>query len=65
MVSLLKQLAANAINWDTWRHSALGTQESQCQVPSLPSQWESAPANPPATDNHHRAGAKDVTESGR
>ena len=37
VTSLLKQLATNAINWDTGQHSALRTQEPQGQVPSLPS----------------------------
>ena len=58
MASLLKWLATNAINWDTGWHSALGTQEPQGQVPSLPSRWfkrteAAAPASPPVTDNHH------------
>ena len=48
-----------------WEALCPGDPRVSCQVPSLPSHWESAPANPPATDNHHRAGAKDVTESGR
>ena len=39
MASLLKWLATNAINWDIGQHFALGTQEPQGQVPSLPSQW--------------------------
>ena len=39
MTSLLKWLAANAINWDNGHHSALGTQQPQGQVPSLPSRW--------------------------
>ena len=63
MTSLLERLATNAINWDTGRHSALGTQEPQGQVPSLPSRWfkrteAAAPASPPVTDNHHGAGAE-------
>ena len=37
MTSLLEWLATNAINWDIGQHSALGTQEAQGQVPSLPS----------------------------
>ena len=37
--SLLKALAANAINWVIGWHSALGTQEPQSQEPSLPSGW--------------------------
>ena len=36
MTSLLKWLATNAISWDIGWHSALGTQEPQGQVPSLP-----------------------------
>ena len=52
MTSLLKQLATNAINWDTGQHSALRTQEPQGQVPSLPSWWfnriEMAPSSQPA-----------------
>ena len=41
-----------------WGHSALGTQEPQGQVPSLPSRWfkrteVAAPASPSVTDNHH------------
>ena len=68
--SLLERLATNAINWDTGRHSALGTQEPQGQVPSLPSQWfkrtEAARSSQPAvTDNHHGAGAKGATGCGR
>ena len=39
MTSLLKQLATNAISQDTGRHSALGTQEPQGQLPNLPSWW--------------------------
>ena len=39
LTSLLEHLATNAINWDTGRHSALGTQEPQGQAPSLPSRW--------------------------
>ena len=63
MTSLLERLATNAINWDTGRHSALGTQEPQGQVPSLLSRWfkrteAAAPASPPVTDNHHGAGAE-------
>ena len=38
VTSLLEQFATNAINWDIGRHSALGTQEPQGQVTSLPSQ---------------------------
>ena len=37
VTSLLDQLATNAIDWDIGWHSALGTQEPQGQVPSLPS----------------------------
>ena len=52
VTSLLKWLATNAINWDTWQHSALGTQEPQGQVPSLPSRWfnraEAARSSQPA-----------------
>ena len=32
-------LATNAINWDIGWHSALRTQDSQGQVPSLPARW--------------------------
>ena len=39
VTSLLEWLATNAINWDTGRHSAPGTQEPQGQAPSLPSRW--------------------------
>ena len=39
MTSFLKWLATNAIRWDTGQHSALWNQESQGQVPSLPSRW--------------------------
>ena len=50
-------------NWDTGRHSALGTQEPQGQAPSLPSRWfkrtEAArSSSPPVTDNHHGAGPR-------
>ena len=37
MTSLLKRLATNAISGDNGQHSALGTQEPQGQVQSLPS----------------------------
>ena len=70
VTSLLKQLATNAINWDTGWHSALGTQEPQGQVTNLPSWWSAGlkwptPASPPVTDNHHGAGAKGATGYGR
>ena len=39
MVSLLKWLATNAINWDIGWHSALRTQEPQGQAPRLHSWW--------------------------
>ena len=39
MVSLLKWLATNAINWDIGWHSALRTQKPQGQAPSRPSRW--------------------------
>ena len=65
MVRLLKQLATNAINWDTWRHSALGTRVSMSSVKPSLTVVQSAPASLPATDYHHRAGVKGVTESGR
>ena len=60
MASLLKWFAINAINWDIGWCSALGTQESQGQVPSFSSRRfnriETAPpASPPVTDNHHVA----------
>ena len=60
VASLLKWFAINAINWDIGWCSALGTQESQGQVPSFSSRRfnriETAPpASPPVTDNHHVA----------
>ena len=68
MTRLLEQLATNAINWDIGKHSALGTQESQGQAPSLPSRGLSsrglkqpALASLPVTDNHHGATAKGAT----
>ena len=70
VTSLLKQLATNAINWDIGWHSALGTQETQGQAPSLPHDGsrglkQPTPASPPVTDNQHGAGAKSATGCGR
>ena len=52
MINLLEGLATNAINWEIGPHSALGTQEPQGQVPSLPSKWfkrtEAAHSSQPA-----------------
>ena len=39
MTSLLNWLATNTIIWDIGQYSALGTQEPQGQLPSLPSWW--------------------------
>ena len=66
MTSLLEWLATNAINWDTGRHSAPGTQEPQGQAPSLPSRWfkrtEAARSSQPTCHGyHHGAGAKGAT----
>ena len=70
MTSVLKWLATTAINWDIERHSDLGAQEPQDQVPSLPSDGskglkQPAPASPPVTDNHHGTRAKGATGCGR
>ena len=36
MASILKQLATNAINWDTGQHSALGTKSLKVKHPAFP-----------------------------
>ena len=61
MTSLLEWLATNAINWDIGWHSALGTQEPQGQVPSLPSRWfkrtEAARSSQPTCHRYHNGTA--------
>ena len=70
MTSLLKQLATNAINWDTGQHSALWTKSLKVKCQAFPHdgstglKWPTL-ASPPVTDNHHGIGAKGAIGCGR
>ena len=66
MASLLKWLTTKAITWDMGGPLSSGPKSLKVKCQALPHdgstglKWP-APASPPVTDNHHRAGAKGAT----